>query len=53
MFGPNQGMRLGVDAEGFPLIWLTWIALAPLLYPPVKAFAAYKRRTHRAWVKYF
>jgi uncharacterized membrane protein len=52
VFGPNQGMRLGVDAEGFPLIWLIWIALVPLLYPPVKAFAAYKRRTHRAWVKY-
>lgn len=52
VFGPNQGTRFGVDAGQFPLIWLIWLGLVPLLYPPVKAFAAYKRRTHRAWVKY-
>nr|WP_297529237.1 heparan-alpha-glucosaminide N-acetyltransferase domain-containing protein [uncultured Roseateles sp.] len=52
IFGPNQGLRFGVDAGQFPLIWLIWLGLVPLLYPPVKAFAAYKRRTHRAWVKY-
>jgi uncharacterized membrane protein len=52
VFGPNQGARFGVDAGQFPLIWVIWLALVPLLYPPVKAFAAYKRRTHRAWVKY-
>ena len=53
LLGPNQGTRLGVDEGGFALIWLIWLALIPLLYPPVKAFAAYKRRTRRAWVKYF
>ena len=53
VLGPNQGTRLGVDADSFALIWLIWIALVPLLYPPVKAFAAYKRRTQRAWVSYF
>jgi len=53
VFGANQGARFGVDAGWFPLIWFIWLGLIPLLYPPVKAFAAYKRRTHRAWVKYF
>ncbi|RZI57551.1 MAG: DUF1624 domain-containing protein [Rubrivivax sp.] len=52
VLGPNQGERFGVDAGQFPWIWGVWLTLVPLLYPPVKAFAAYKRRTRRAWVKY-
>lgn len=52
LFGPNQGERFGVDADQFWLIWVVWLALVPLLYPPVKAFGALKRRTTRAWLKY-
>ncbi|WP_423598900.1 DUF1624 domain-containing protein [Roseateles sp. MS654] len=53
VFGPNQGSRFGVDADQFWIVWVVWLALVPVLYPPVKAFAAYKRRTGGAWVKYF
>lgn len=52
IFGANQGTRFGVDAGQFWLIWLVWLCLVPLLYPPVKAFAALKRRTTVAWLKY-
>jgi uncharacterized membrane protein len=53
VFGPNQGTRFGVDADAFWIVWIVWLAMVPLLYYPVRAFAAYKRRTTRAWVRYF
>lgn len=53
LFGPNQGTRFGVDADQFWIVWAVWLAMVPLLYPPVKAFAAFKRRTRWGWVKYF
>jgi uncharacterized membrane protein len=53
LWGPNQGTRFGVGADQFWLIWVIWLALLPLLYGPVRAFARFKRRSHSAWVKYF
>jgi uncharacterized membrane protein len=52
-FGPNQGTRFGVDRDAFWIVWAVWLALVPLFYFPVRAFARYKRRTTREWVKYF
>lgn len=52
VFGPNQGSRFGVDADAFWIVWFVWLAMVPLLYYPVRAFASYKRRTTRGWVKY-
>lgn len=52
-FGPNQGARFGVAADSFWLIWVITAALVPTLYLPCRAFARYKRRTQRAWVRYF
>jgi uncharacterized membrane protein len=51
--GPNQGTRFGVDADSFWIVWVVWLAMVPLLYFPVKAFADYKRRSTQAWVRYF
>lgn len=53
IFGPNQGTRFGVDANSFWIVWVVWLCLALLLYVPVSAFARYKRRTTRTWVRYF
>lgn len=53
LFGPNQGERFGVAPEQFWMVWLVSVALLLVLYPPTRAFAGYKRRTKRAWVKYF
>lgn len=53
LFGPNQGSRFGVPADRFWMIWLITALLVPALYLPCRAFARYKRRTRRAWVKYF
>lgn len=53
LFGPNQGSRFGVPADHFWLIWLITALLVPALYLPCRAFARYKRRTGRAWVRYF
>lgn len=53
IFGPNQGTRFGVDADAFWIVWVVWLAMVPLLYYPVRAFAAYKRRSTQAWVRYF
>ncbi|OWQ83771.1 hypothetical protein CDN99_25210 [Roseateles aquatilis] len=53
IFGPNQGTRFGVDADSFWIVWVVWLAMLPLLYVPVKAFGAYKRRSTQAWVRYF
>jgi len=53
LFGPNQGTRFGVNADAFWMVWVVWLALVPVLYLPCRAFAAYKRRSTQAWVKYF
>jgi len=52
-FGTNQGTRFGVDRDAFWIVWCLWLALVPLFYFPVRAFARYKQRTKRGWVKYF
>jgi len=53
VFGPNQGTRFGVDRDAFWLVWVAWLALVPLFYVPVAAFARHKRRSRLAWVRYF
>ena len=53
VFGPNQGTRFGVSPEQFWVVWLVTVLLVPALYFPSRAFARYKRRTTRAWVRYF
>jgi uncharacterized membrane protein len=53
VFGPNQGTRFGVGPDQFWVIWLVTVGLVPLLYFPTRAFARYKRRTTREWVRYF
>lgn len=53
IYGPNQGTRFGVDADSFWIVWAVWLAMAALLYFPVKAFADYKRRSTLTWVRYF
>ena len=49
--GANHGTRWGVDAVYW--IWILAPILAYALYFPTRVFAAYKRRTTLAWVKYF
>lgn len=49
--GANHGGRFGVDHMGW--VWAIAAALALALYPPTRAFAQYKRRSTRAWVRYF
>lgn len=51
LLGANHGSRFGVDH--YWLVWLVSFALMPLLYLPCRAFSAYKRRSTRAWVRYF
>lgn len=51
LVGANHGTRFGVDHVAW--IWVVWALLALLLYPPTRAFAAYKRRSRQAWVRYF
>lgn len=49
-FGANQGRRFGVDH-----VWQVWLCaalLVPLLYYPCRRFAAYKRQSKKAWVRY-
>ena len=50
-FGANHGERWGVDHVQW--LWLIAPLLAFALYWPTRAFGRYKRRTTRAWVKYF
>ena len=50
-FGANHGERWGVDHVQW--LWLIAPLLAFALYFPTRAFGRYKRRTTRAWVKYF
>lgn len=50
-FGPNHGDRWGVDHVYW--IWVGAALLAVALYWPCSAFARFKRRTNRAWVRYF
>ncbi len=49
--GANHGERFGVDHIAW--VWIVAVALAVALYFPTRAFANYKRRTSRAWVRYF
>jgi hypothetical protein len=49
--GANHGERWGVDSVAW--IWIGATVLIVLLYFPTRAFGQYKRRTKRAWVKYF
>ncbi len=53
MFGANQGTRFGAGPDQFWVIWIVTVLLVPLLYFPTRAFARYKRRTTREWVRYF
>lgn len=53
VFGPNQGSRFGVAPDQFWMVWLVTVLMIPALYFPCRAFARYKRRTTRAWVRYF
>jgi len=53
LVGPNQGTRFGVNADAFWIVWVVWLAMLPMLYFPVKAFGAYKRRSTMGWIKYF
>ncbi len=51
IWGPNQGKVFGFDAVW--MVWLCALSLAALLYPAVRAFAAFKaRRRDIAWLKY-
>lgn len=52
-FGPNQGTRFGVSPDHFGVVWLVTMLMIPALCFPCRAFARYKRRAHRAWVRYF
>lgn len=51
LVGANHGERFGVDHVW--IVWLVWIALVPVLYPPCKAFANFKRTTTQSWPRYF
>ncbi|CAL92848.1 DUF1624 domain-containing protein [Azoarcus olearius] len=53
VFGPNQGTRFGVNPDQFWVVWVSTVALIPVLYFPCRAFARYKRTSKRAWVRYF
>ncbi|MCV2216368.1 DUF1624 domain-containing protein [Thauera sp. Sel9] len=51
IWGNNQGEYFGFDGMGG--VWLCTVVLAVVLYPVVKAFAAFKaRRRDLAWLKY-
>ena len=50
-FGANHGERWGVDHVQW--LWVIAPLLAFALYFPTRVFGQYKRRTTRAWVKYF
>ncbi len=50
VFGTNVGSRFGFTAMW--QVWLLTLALIPVLYVPCKAFAAFKRRSTQAWVRY-
>lgn len=49
-FGANHGALYGVPHIGW--IWLIALLLAIVLYPPVKAFAAFKRKSKNTLIKY-
>jgi uncharacterized membrane protein len=53
IFGLNQGSRFGVSPDHFWVVWLVTLLMIPALYLPCAAFARYKRRSQRAWVRYF
>ncbi|MFC3178373.1 DUF1624 domain-containing protein [Undibacterium amnicola] len=50
IFGANHGNRFGVEQ-----VWQVWLGaalLAPILYFPCRQFAAFKRQSKQAWVRY-
>jgi uncharacterized membrane protein len=51
IFGANHGSRFGVDHIW--IVWLSSLAMLPVLYFPCRAFARFKRRTDQTWVRYF
>lgn len=51
VLGANHGARFGFDS--MVPVWIVWIALVPVLYPPCRAFANFKRTTTLGWVRYF
>jgi uncharacterized membrane protein len=50
-FGANQGELFGVPDIRW--VWLMSVVLAVLLYPPTRWFAAFKKRSHWRWIRYF
>lgn len=50
-FGANQGDLYGVPDISW--VWLMSAALAILLYPPTRWFAAFKKRCQWRWIRYF
>ncbi|MEM9618911.1 MAG: heparan-alpha-glucosaminide N-acetyltransferase domain-containing protein [Pseudomonadota bacterium] len=53
VFGATHGERFGLDNVGW--IWFGAVILTLAMYPPAKAFAAYKHREKRnkPWLSYF
>ena len=51
LFGANQGDLFGVTE--FYWVWVMSAALSVAMYFPTRSFAAYKRQSTRAWVRYF
>lgn len=51
MIGPNQGDLYHI--EHVWQIWLITVVLAFALYLPTKRFGQYKRKSNKAWVRYF
>lgn len=50
-FGANHGALYGVSDIRW--VWLLSGILALLLYPPTRAFAAFKKRSRWRWIRYF
>ena len=49
--GRNQGNLYHIDHVW--QIWLITVVLAFALYLPTKLFGQYKRKSNKAWVRYF
>ena len=50
IFGANQGDLYGVNQ--FYWVWVMSAVIAVALYFPTKTFAAYKKRSGQAWMRY-
>ncbi len=46
-FMPDGGLRLSL-----PVVYVVWIAVVVILYPPSRWFAGVKRRSNAAWLSY-